>query len=392
MTERDERALREALRGLEASDPVDPAAARRGAAERRRNRQTLVGVVTVLVLVVGVVGPPRLLSGGGSEATSAGHADSRAEQAPAGGAAADGGGKSQELEPADSVPEGWKTEYYRDISFQVPQTWGYAQPPDPVAWCAGNGRSGRPRPELQSSYVWLRPETVPRPRIACGPMPDSLLSEHVVALEPGANEDLSGEPLRDGDWWLVPGFVGAAALVVTTKDRDLGERIVRSARLVGGDAPCAPTSAASELGTRPEPAHDLARLGEPDAAVLCQYEASTNGTDQRPRLRAVGRLNSSAAATLATALASGRPNVSGCTTPPPDGLPQLAVQVDFVTADQVRTVFVTARGCSDGSGMIGGVDDGTALRLLTGDGCRQVLTPPLAIFAASGAVADNCLG
>ena len=61
MTERDERALREALRNLGPDEPVDPEAARREAKEWRRNGRVPAGFAVALVLVAGVIGLPRLL-------------------------------------------------------------------------------------------------------------------------------------------------------------------------------------------------------------------------------------------------------------------------------------------------------------------------------------------
>ena len=72
MTERDERALRQALQDLGSDDPVDLGQVRRRAAERRRNGRTVAGLAVALVLVAGVVGLPQLIGGGGSSAEQRG--------------------------------------------------------------------------------------------------------------------------------------------------------------------------------------------------------------------------------------------------------------------------------------------------------------------------------
>lgn len=394
MTERDERALREALRGLETADPVDPAAARRGAAERRRNRQTLVGIVTVLVLVVGVVGLPTLLSGGGSEATSAGQADSRNEQAPAGGAATGDGAEARQLEPeskpsAAAAPGDWRTEYYRDISFQVPAAWGYGVPPQ-SDWCAHE--SARPQSPPQP-YAWLGSAT-PILRIGCPARPTRLLSEHVEALAPGPAVDYVEGAVRQGDWWVVTRFAGSAVLVVTTQDRTRAEQILDSARVKPEDAPCAPSSPiAGPLGARPDRATDLATLGLVDKVVLCQYEPTEDASDAAlPRLRAVRQLSDKAAQDLVDDLAAAPVNDSRCNREPTLRAPQLAVMVQVGAPGEVQQVFVNPSGCPDGKpGMFGGIDDGTTLRVLTREACRQLLAPPVAIWGANGDVARSCL-
>ena len=139
MTERDERALREALRNLGPDEPVDPEAARREAKEWRRNGRVAAGIAVALVLVAGVIGLPRLLPGEQARSTSA------QEAGPA-------SAPSAESAPADRAQARWRTEYYRDISFEVPDSWGYAVPPQ-SDWCADEPR-GVPRPDQRRPYVW----------------------------------------------------------------------------------------------------------------------------------------------------------------------------------------------------------------------------------------------
>jgi hypothetical protein len=377
MTERDEQALREALQALGPDESVDPEAARHRAAERRRNGRALAGIAVALVLVAGVIGLPRLFPAEQAQPTAAGGAG--AESAP-----------RAEAPQADRARVRWRTEYYRDIRFSVPADWGYAIPPSPGSWCAGDGKL---RPEQRGSFVWLSAQII-EPAISCGPMPDSLLAEHVAALSPGPAVDYVEGAVKQGDWWVVTRFAGSAVLVVTTKERTLAEQILTSAEVEPEDAPCSPASpVAGPLGARPANATDLTALSPVDEVVLCQYEPVVDRDDaELPRLRATVMLTGSEAQNLVSALAAAPVNNSSCE-PALDGAPDLAVVARVRTGDRTADIHIAATGCPDGdSGMAGGIDDGTTLRLLTRDVCRQVLTPPVQLFSGGGDVARNCLG
>jgi hypothetical protein len=403
MAERDERALREALEALSPDEPVDPVAARHRAAERRRNGRALAGIAVALVLVAGVVGLPRLLptdtgaqAGGSAEAGQPGgtaeagqpQADQDAERDPATPPS-----RRTLKPPTDPAPEGWRTEYYRDISFQVPADWGYSMPPSPASWCASS-KDGKPRPEQLKPYVWLRTLAVAEPAIACGPMPDSLLTEHVVALEPGPAEDHVEGSHQVAGWWVVTRFVGSAILIVTTGDRTRAEQILDSSTVVTDDTPCPPSSAvAGPLGTRPGEPTDLIALGNVDHVVLCQYEVDDGPVAGRSRLRAAHLVTGRPADRLIAELQAAPVNDTSCDPPPPDGLPEIAVLARVTAGDRTSDIHIAATGCPDGDrGMAGGIDDGTTLRLLTREACRLVLTPPIALFTGSGDVGRNCLG
>jgi hypothetical protein len=379
MAERDEQALRDALRALGPDEPVDPAAARQRAGERRRNGRMAVGIAVALVLVAGVIGVPRLLPAEQTQSTSAGGAG--AEAAP-----------SAESAPDDRAPARSRTEYYRDISFQVPEDWGYAVPPQ-SDWCADKPR-GQPRADQRRPYVWLA-SAIPVRAIGCPVRPASLLTEHVEALAPGPAVDYAEGAIKEGDWWVVTRFAGSAVLVVTTKQRALAEQILASAEVEPEDAPCPPASpVVGPLGTRPENVTDLTLLPPVDWTLLCQYEPVVDPADaELPRLRATVRLTGSEAQALVSDLAAAPVNRSSCDPAPLDGLPELALLVRVGTGDQTSDIHIAANGCPDSdSGMAGGIDDGTTLRLLTRDACRQVLTPPIAVFSGSGDVGRNCVG
>jgi hypothetical protein len=378
MTERDEQALREALRSLGPDEPVDPEAARQRATERRRTGRMAAGIAVALVLVAGVIGLPRLFPAEQGQSASAGQAGPEA-------------GPNADSAPGEAAGDGWRTEYYRDISFQVPSSWGYAVPPQ-SDWCADQPK-GQPRVEQRRPYVWLGAD-IPVRAIACPARPANLLTEHVAALAPGPATDYVQGAIREGDWWVVTRFAGSAVLVVTTKERALAEEILASAEVEPEAAPCPPASpVAGKLGTRPEKVTDLTALRPVEEVVLCQYEPVADPADAAlPRLRATVLLTGSDAQALVSDLAAAPVNDSSCDPAPLDGLPQLAVLARVRTGDQTSDIHIAATGCPDGdSGMAGGIDDGTTVRILTAEACRQLLTPPMALWSASGAVATNCL-
>jgi hypothetical protein len=397
MTERDERALRDALEELGSDEGVDVGLVRRRAAERRRNARAVAGLAVALVVVAGVVGLPRLVAPGGDRPSSmAGGAQAAPEsqtQEDNGGAQPEAGPPGRQVAPStDPAPDGWRTEYYRDISFAVPATWGYAVPPQ-ADWCADEPR-GKPRSDQRRPYVWLGSD-IPVRRIGCGgPPPASLLTEHVEALSPGPAVDYVEGAVPQGEWWVVTRFAGSAVLVVTTKDRDRAEEILDSARVVSEGTPCPPQSAvAGPLGARPDDGTDLGRLGRVDRVVLCQYEPVVDPADvELPRLRAVVRLDRAAGQGLVDALAAAPVNDKACDPAPAEQRPDLAVLVRIQAGGQTSDVFVNPVGCPAGPGMAGGIDDGTTVRVLTRPACSALLTPPVALWAASGAMAENCLG
>jgi hypothetical protein len=396
MTERDERALRDALQELGSDEPVDLGRVRRRAAERRRNARAVAGLAVALVVVAGVVGLPRLIAPGGDQPSSmAGGAQAEPEsrtQEDNGGTQPEAGppGRRVAPTPTASARRGWRTEYFRDVSFSVPATWGYAVPPQ-SDWCA-NDPPGEPRADQLRPYVWLDGDVLVR-RIACGSEPPtSLLTEHVEALSPRPAVDHVEGTVRQGEWWVVTRFVGSAVLVVTTKDRDRADSILDSARVVDDGTLCSPRSPiAGPLGARPDDGVDLGRLGSVDQVVLCQYQPVTDpGDADLPRLRAALRLDRAAGRKLVDALGAAPVNDATCDPAPVDERPDLAVLVRIRSGGRTYEVFVNPAGCPDGPGMSGGIDDGTTVRVLTRDACRQVLTPPLAIWAGIGDVGRNC--
>jgi hypothetical protein len=371
----------------------------------------MAGLAVVLVLVAGVVGLPQLLTGGGQSPTSASggaEAGSGPEtgSGPESGSAPEADTRSGDYGQPDAVPPGrqgsptstdpaptgWRTEYYRDISFEVPASWGYAVPPQ-SDWCVDKPR-GELRADQRRPYVWLGSNVLVR-GVGCPAMPGSLLSEHVEAHAPGPAVDYAEGAVRQGDWWVVTRFAGSAVLVVTTKDRARAEQILDSAQVEPEGAPCASRSPiAGELGAPPADGLDLGRGPRVDRVVLCQYQPVLNRADAKlPSLRAAVRLSAKASRALVDQLAAAPVNDKRCDPAPVQQGPDLAVVVRIEVDGRVREVYVRAVGCPDGDdGMSGGIDDGTTVRVLTRPACQRLLTPPLAVWAAGGDLARNCQG
>jgi len=371
MTEPDraERALRAAITELDLPRVPDPAAARRRVRDRRLSTLAVVATVLIAAVVGGLAWRGQTAS-----------VPTVAQPSPA-----------QASPLTDPAPAGWRTEYYRDISFEVPASWGYAQPPD-SSWCADDPR-GVLRPEQRTPYVWLHTD-YPIRMIGCPEMPASLRSEHVEVRVPGPAEDyVEGEFEGDG-WWTVYRFAGSAMLLVTTQDLERARRIVASAA-VAEDAPCPASSPVSgALGARPPSPTDLGALTPADAAVLCQYEPALDPADRElPSLRAVVPLDRKQARDLVDRLTAARINQASCDPPPYQGQPDIALQVIISSSGSAHTVYVSAAGCPDDSGAsAGGIDDGTTVRTLTRDACQALLQPPIVLYAASGDIGNNCLG
>ena len=371
MTEPDraERAFREALTELDLPRVPDPAAARRHVRDRRLSTLAVVATLLIIAVIGGLVA----WRGEGATAPTV------AQPSPA-----------QPSLPADPAPAGWRTEYYRDISFEVPASWGYAQPPD-SSWCADDSR-GVLRPEQRTPYVWLHTD-YPIRMIGCPEMPTSLLSEHVEVRAPGPAEDYVEGEFETSGWWVVTRFSGSAVLIATSHDRDQARRIVASAA-VATDAPCPPSSAVSgALGARPPTPTDVGALTPADFAVLCQYEPALDPADvDLPSLRAAVFLDRDRARDLVDRLASARVDTETCD-PAPEDRPDIALSIMVSIGGSIHTVYVAAAGCPDGDGgSEGGIDDGTIVRTLSRAACRALLQPPIVLYAASGDIGKNCLG
>lgn len=322
--------------------------------------------VAVAVLVAGMVLAPRWWSNGPTSTVVA--------------PAATGGPSTF---PADPAPTGWRTEYFRDVSFQVPADWRYAYAPGPD-WCVDG--SSEPAPWHRRPYVSLGEPNAIRD-IGCPPFPDRLLTEHVAIVVPDSRADVEEGASRRGPWWLVTRVFDSAVLTATSQDRALAERIVRSATQITGETPCPANSPVQgAVGARPDHGVDVRALDDADHVVLCQYDPDFRGPGgHEPRgLRAKVELSPRQVGVLSEALGRSVPRTSSCSAP--SDTPNLAVLVRFWIGRARHEIYVQAAGCD------GGVHDGRKVRTLTRAVCQALLVPPIALTAAHGEVGTACLG
>ncbi len=368
--DRAEQALRDALAGLRPPPAPDPAGIR--SAVRRRQRATA-GVLTALVLLA--------LAGGVAswQARSPGTSTVLARPSP-------------QAESGGPGPSGWRTEHYRDIAFEVPADWGYAIPPQ-ADWCVDTP-DGQPDEARRAPYVWLGGDLIVDD-IACPAMPDSLLTEHAVAIAPGPAVDYAEGEHQVGDWWVVTRFAGSAVLVVTSQDQARARAIVESAQPVRRRRPVPGGQSGRRCARHPAAGHGRADRvrSRPAAGGLSVRPGRRPGRrDPAPAEGGAGRVGPPGAgggrcpgrrATPGGALLTGsaeqgtRGGLAGedrrrqlartsCTWPPAVVLRDPAVRAGSSTAPLCVT--------------------------LTRDACQALIRPPLWLGAASGDVAESCLG
>ena len=176
---RAEQALRSALAGQEIPPTPDPQIIRRRVRDRRVG---IVALASALILLV---------SAGAFVAADLGREQQQIVAAP--GAA---------RLPADPAPDGWRTEYYRDISFEVPDDLGVR---------ARTGIGLVSRLQRQPARAAAPPAVrVPRPEARSGhrrlasTRPTGLTSEHVLVYKLAPDDDASTEVGRDGAYWSSP--------------------------------------------------------------------------------------------------------------------------------------------------------------------------------------------
>lgn len=230
MTDFDQR-VRDSLEAAAADSPDATVSLVPGAQRRLRRRRTVGGVVGAVVLVA-VALPVGLSLGHGS----GGRADSTPPVV-----ASDS--------PPPALAEGWRVETWRDLTLQVPDSWGYGSLDQ---WCVSNGGAG---PEGLGSVQ--RPEGV-QTLVLCGP----LIGYGVKFFDPAVDPpDLPGleagevtrfEPTNTSEAVLYPpgawlGFTvtdHAGALVVA-EDRATAQRILDTAAHVDVD----PNGCATQAGS-----------------------------------------------------------------------------------------------------------------------------------------------
>ena len=289
--------------------------------------------------------------------------------------------------PADPAPDGWRTEYYRDISFEVPETWGHAHEPG-SDWCVASNDS-QPEPRHRQPYVSLGRQPVCA-TVACLDPPTGLTTEHVLVYELAPNEDVSAEEGKDGAFWIIPRIVSGQLLVVTSKDEALARRIADSIKVRPEPAPCDPDHQLA--ANRSGPAGTGVRRG---GGPGCRFDG-----DLPVRERSGGRRSAACGPwsgwTLtepAPSSTRSRPRRSCSPGPvrPRSGGTSLCSSGSRPTG-LLRELHLQAGGCADGTTPYGGFDDGTNVRTLTKAGCKAVLVSPAELWGSGGYVGNACLG
>lgn len=276
-------------------------------------------------------------------------------------------------------PGHWRTEQYREVTFEVPVGWGYDLEPG-SDWCVDSQRPPR------TPYVALGERTAGFDIDCGGPMPDDLIVEHVAAIQPA-------DPITDGrsrlghGLWQVTRTVGTVTLRAVSKNPELAQRIVDSGTLADNDAPCAPTSELqADPDARPDPS-DVTSYGAIDGVVLCQYERGLRSDG----LRAATSISGAEAQQLVDAIADSRlaPTDASCGNHERRGQ-ELAIVIRVATNDRIEEIFLRLNGCSDGNVFFGGFDDGTRIRTPDRDTCQSVVRPPLLMESGGAAAYQLC--
>ena len=367
--DRSARAFRAAVESLRAESRLDPSAIRRQVGRRRAAGATLGGATLLAVVLAVVLGWPL-----------AGRTAHVANPAPM---------EAPPVAPKDPAPEGWRTEYYRTISFVVPAAWGHQVEPA-SDWCADTP-DGRPADRHRRPYVSLGQQQTVR-ELLCPPLPTSMLTQHVVVFPyPAAAEPLDGVR-REGSWFIAQRVFADVVIQATSKDRDLAERIVDSAQPAPAAAPCrASHPVQGELGPRPAPAFRLEDLTGVQAAMVCQYDPDDLTGNVAGGLRAAVDIPRGVLDALLSTLVAAPPNrTTTCDPAPERDQPEVAAVVRLQTADGAREVYVQAAGCPGGSQVLGGIDDGTTVRLLSRRACQAIPLVPPAVSAGSAPVVSAC--
>jgi len=326
---------------------------------RRRSRLRIAGTALAVVVIAGGVGTGVELGSGGND-SSTGPTNS-----------------SQQLPPPD---DGWRWDFYRDIRIQVPDAWGYGQEPK-SDWCVGDPQKP-PAP-----YVALTPPGLPVLAILCrsNSSPTTLWAPHVTLMAKSDSDAPVGTTQVD-DWWIVRRDVGAVAVKVVSKDRDLAEQIAAGAQAVTDDSSgCSPHSAIQDSRfPRPDPAFDIASVDAVESISVCEYTLSS---PDEPGLLAMRTITGTAATTelhaLQAAPVGGGPDrPENCTS---DISGELGLELVIDTGDARHSMYVYYAHCTNN-----GFDDGTHLRELTTDACVPLIDDPIVLWSGSSASIERC--
>lgn len=362
--ERAEQAFRQAIATLPAPDEVDPLAARARAGRRRSAARVGAGLVVAMIMVFGVLLVPRWVDRGLD------------------------GGRTDVARPAgpvatgyrDPAPSGWRTEQYRDVTFQVPDNWGYGFEPG-TDWCVADDGTARPKAR---SYVALGQAGVVRD-IACPPQPSRLTTEHVAAQL----SDAIQRPSKINGLWLEIGIVDGVEIRAYSADHALARRIAGSATRATADAPCQP---ALSIDPKVRPASfDLTQTAVTGDGIICQYDITEGSTVAD--LRAVAHLRRADLAQLVEAVTAAPTTDYRCATTIVGPSTEIALTVAVPTVGGTRLLTLRAGSCGDqDSTSFGGFDDGLHVHRVTKATCRAALTAPARLHVGSGEIGVNCVG
>lgn len=242
MTDFDHR-VRDSLDAAADHSPDSTVSLVAGAQRRLRRRRTVTGAVGAVVLVAVAV----------PVAIGLGHSG--------GGRGADAPVVASDA-PSPDVAAGWRTETWRDLTVQVPATWGHGALDQ---WCMGADGDGP-----QGQAVVHRPEDA-QTDVGCQPGQgygidffDPATDARHWVKEPGAvwqyvPGDVSFYP--DGAW-LGYDLSDHAGIVVVAEDRATVEHVLTSARRVDVDA----NNCWTNLGTT-----HFGDYLDPDHLSVCRY-------------------------------------------------------------------------------------------------------------------------
>lgn len=347
MTEEDRaaRAFRAAIEDLSVIGTADPTAARRRAHRQRRSKVAVGAVAAVMVVLAALVGVPRWFS------TST----QVARPAP-----------SQRDDPA---PAGWRTDYYRGISFEVPADWGYALDAQPCG-------PGRPDPpEYQHPFVSLGTSLAGAAGSCAAEEP--VTQEHITVVQGPFKPPTQDSATRRDGFWLVIHEVGGVRGSVYTSDRTVGERIVASMTakptpLRTGCAPHSPVENSPRSG--PAEPFDLAGLAHLQSVVICQYDRGS-GRGLRARAAIGGDRANQLLRALQEGVASDRPTCQLEGRPSYD--PALALVLRLDTGSELRELDVMSVHCAKDGHTDGYTFDGRTVRSMSLSTCNLLLVPPI---------------
>lgn len=286
-------------------------------------------------------------------------------------------------------PDDWRTEQYRDVTFRVPSDWVYAYEPGPD-WCG----HGLPDAEHSRPYVSLG-EPGGRLEIACPPLPDELITEHVAAYSTDSGwptkapyDRQDGRTRLGNGFWEAIRTVESVRVRVISRDAGLAQRIVDSAAPAGDGAPCRPDHPViTDHAFRPEPAGEL---GSVDRITLCQYDLGRAAG--QGGVRAAGYLTGTAAQKLFEAVTAA-PVWDGPACPAAEERwPDLTIVLRMHSGSGLRDLILRQGTCSNGAGPVtGGFDDGRTVRTATNETCRAVLVEPLRFDTGGDSVFARCV-